>query len=144
MRVVAVVLAVASLAGCATQVLEPQPVTVSGDPDGTIPTNMYLKTDVQKGGGDFTIVAFDRKDWYVAGLEKELFRTDWLVVAGTQELDREVLVEDVAAPSDLAARFRYDDMAASKEQRARMDREWDDRLAALAREKVDPVLPGIP
>lgn len=131
------VLVLASLlAGCVTEVLDPQPVRIAGDPDATIPTNVYLKTDVAGADGT-TIVAFDRKDWYVAGLERELPRIDWLVVEGTPKIDREVVVADVEAPSDLAERFRFDDMMASKEQQASMDAEWDVRLDELSTERTD-------
>ena len=135
-RAVALLLLVSALAGCATQVLDPQPVRVAGDPDGTMPTNLYLKTDVQ-GSNGFVTVAFDRKDWYVAGLERGLRDVDWLVVEGKPKIDREVVVEGVDAPADLAERYRFDEMQATPEQRASMDREWDLRLEELREAKPD-------
>lgn len=135
-RTLGVLLLASLLAGCATQVLDPQPVRVAGDPDGTIPTNLYLKTDIQ-GPNGFVTVAFERKDWYVAGLERELETADWLAVAGKPKIDREVVVEDVESPADLAKRYRFDDMKATKEQRASMDAEWDARLEELRKAKPD-------
>lgn len=136
MRAATVLVLASFLAGCVTEVLDPEPVRIAGDPDATIPTNAYLKTDVQGPDGT-TIVAFDRKDWYVAGLERELFGVDWLVVGGTPKLDREVVVSDVETPADLAERFRYEEMQASQEQRATMDAEWDDRLEAITAGRTD-------
>lgn len=135
-RLASVLVLSSVLAGCVTEVLDPKPVRVAGDPDATMPTNVYLKTDVAGAAGT-TIVAFDRKDWYVAGLERELPRIDWLVVEGTPKIDREVVVADVEAPADLAERFRYDEMMASEEQQASMDSEWDVRLDELTAERSD-------
>jgi len=136
-RLVVLVLVPLVLAGCTEDVLEEQTVRVAGKPDSTSPTNVYLKAHLTTPEGGVRTVAFDRADWYVAGLEKELGRTDFLVVEGRAKLNNEVVTEQVVAPEDLAARYRYDDMAATEEQKASMDREWDDRLAALARETAE-------
>lgn len=136
MRPLATLCLAALVAGCVTPSFDAKPVRVAGDPDGTMPTNVYLKAAVEGPDGGVTI-AFARSEWYVAGLERELARSDWIVVAGKPKIDNEVLVREVEAPEDLSRRYRFDDMKATKEQRASMDAEWAARLDELRRAKPD-------
>lgn len=135
MRPLASLCLAAIVAGCVTPSFDAQPVRVAGDPDGTMPTNVYLKAAVEGSEGPVTI-AFARSEWYVAGLEREL-GSDWIVVAGKPKIDREVVVNDIETPEHLAERYHFDEMKATKQQRAAMDSEWDARIAELRKTKPD-------
>lgn len=137
MRTVLILLLALPLAGCA-EFVDPTPeetvVDVSGRPLNTAPTNRYLKAFVNTDERHET-VAFDRADWYVAGLEKELHQTRWISLTGTLRVTREVVVTDVGSPDDLESRFRYSEMEVDETRKAELDSEWDLRLAEVAEQE---------
>ncbi|HWG89330.1 MAG TPA: hypothetical protein VNZ52_00625 [Candidatus Thermoplasmatota archaeon] len=139
----ALLVGVLLLAGCATD-LAPQDkaVQVEGKPDGFLRTNTALKILVSHPDGSNHVVALDRAEWYVAGIEKEItFKSiRHVAIQGIEKASNfEVLVHEFATPDDFDQRFRYENLRGShsEEELAAMDEEYqalldqDDKGAAV-------------
>jgi len=134
-RVLAAALSLALMgAGCAALVRQPGPRDVSGPTDGYEPTSSFLKVFVRTQDGNQTLIDFDRRDWYAAGIVKKLDDRSitFVTVHGEErEVLSEVVVETVKAPDELAA-MKFDSMHATAQQRSVMDTEYEQLLATLA------------
>lgn len=100
---------------------------VEGRPEGTGATSSALKLHVRVSPSQTKVVSFDRRDWYVAGLEQRLADADLAFVraSGVVTVALEVDAEDVLVPEELGA-YRWDRMPeASHAKRSELDREWD-------------------
>lgn len=132
-----------SLAGC---LKEPEVREVAGPTDGYSPTASFLKVHVLREDHSIVLVSFDRRDWHVSEIARRLDdrSIDFLTVqAKPRDLLGEVLVHSVVEPADLAGLY-YPTMTATPEQRASMDREYDDLLARVAAETVPAAPPTTP
>lgn len=138
-------------AGCIKPEPDPDRV-VAGHVDGTSPTNAYLKVYLVNDTGYVALANFDRRDWYVTGLERAISekRVDFAVVEGRdREIINEVVAESVLSPDDLNG-YRFDAMEERATARgepfdkAALDAEWDERLAELAEDPPPLQLPPLP
>lgn len=136
MALLAIPLLVAlALGGCMKDPLAPTPdVEVAGKPDPGYRSNTALKIPVTAKDGKVTTVAFDRGEWYVAGLEREITSKGlrYVAVVGEEKATKvEVLVREFKAPANYTERFRYDHLrdTHTETELLAMDREWDDLLA---------------
>lgn len=130
----AVVLGLALLVPGCSLVEEPRPREVAGPTDGYLAGSSFLKVYVRSNSsGDLVLVDFDRRDWYVARIAEAVDHhdADFMTVTGTVRLMNEYVVERVREPAGLDA-YRYDDMHATADDRARMDAEYDALLARIA------------
>lgn len=136
-RTVVLALLVA-LPGCLLR--EPTVKEVHGETDGYTPTAAYLKVHVWTDDDRVVLLDFDRRDWHVSGIAKRLDggQLDYL---SAQALPRDILgeyvVQHVGAPGELAA-LRYDAMAATPEQRADMDAEYERLLRDVLEGRPPP------
>ena len=121
------------VAGC-TFIPQPGPRDVSGPTDGYEPTASYLKVFVRQDDGNQTLVDFDRRDWYAAGIANALDdKTITFVTVHGMEREAvlgEVVVDSAKAPDALAG-MRYDAMHATAQQRSVMDAEYERLLQKL-------------
>lgn len=141
-RLALALLALVVVPGCLT-LPEPDPHRiVAGRVTGDAVTSGAYRVQLQPEDGRMFVVSFDRRDWYVAGVERE-FRDRALGHATVRALDRgllnEVAVEEVLAPAELNA-LRYEAMERSSVaegrafDRAALDAEWEARLADVVRD----------
>jgi len=111
-----------------------RPVAIEGRPMGVAASPSTLDLTVKRANGTVT-VTFDRGEWYVAGLERDLRGLDRIRVEGVVTVALDVKATDVTAP-DALGRHRWDRMAvASETERSRLDAEWDafrERASAIA------------
>ena len=138
LALLSLLVAPALLAGCLYDPYPaPKDVEVSGRPSGFMPTNTALKLMVSRGDGSSTTVAFDRTEWYVAALEREIthksIRHVSLVGDGKPN-SFEVAAKGFVDPEAFNERFRYEDLRRNHtpEELAAMDREYDRLLAERA------------
>lgn len=128
------------LPGCSL-VSEPQERQLEGPTDGHQPTASYLKVFVRKDDGSLALLDFDRRDWYVAEIARQI-DTRTVQYLGATVMPRntlgEYLVLDVSTPAELDG-LRYEAMEASPEARAEMDREYDEILRKLAEDALEKV-----
>lgn len=141
MRAALVAVLTVALSGCVVYE-EPGPTEVAGRTDGYTPTPSYLKVFVKDEAGELTLVDFDRREWYVAGIAERLDerRIPYLSVHGTErEIPGEVIVDTVRDPGELAD-LHYEAMAVSPQQRTLLDLEYDDvlRRAGVETGRVAP------
>jgi hypothetical protein len=111
----------------------PGPKDVSGATDGYEPTNAFVKVFVKGEGANQTLVDFDRRDWYAAGIVQKLDdRSITFVDVHGQEraILGEVVVESARSPAALAA-LKYEAMHATEEQRSAMDLEYEQILKRI-------------
>ena len=142
-------LALVPLAGC-TLVQEPQLRELAGPTDGYTPTSVFLKLHVLREDGTTALLDFERRDWHVAEIAKRVDHKQLKFVVA-QAMPRAILNEyvaqAVASPADLQS-LRFDEMGATPEQRAEMDREYEALLQAWlaqapAPEAQAPALPAL-
>lgn len=137
---VLLLLAPAALPGCILYD-EPGPTEVTGEVKGYAPTQAFLKLEVETEDGRRISVDFDRRDWHVRALGDRVDHRELktLVVAGQERnIPGAVLAERFLSPEDLNA-LRYEEMGASAEERERLDAEYDEWLAELARRAAGDV-----
>lgn len=124
-------LVLAPLAGC-TLLQEPPVRELAGPTDGYTPTSVFLKLHVLREDGTTALLDFERRDWHVSEIAKRVDRKDLPYVAAQakpRDILNEYVVQSIATPEDLQE-LRFDDMGATPEQRAEMDREYDELLRA--------------
>ena len=139
-------LLLALASGC-TLFQEPQPRQVEGATDGYLATSQFLKVYVRSNrSGDLIMVDFDRRDWWVSKIAERIdaHGVGYLTAEATpRAVLNEYLVDVVVRPADLE-RYRYASMAATHEEKALMDAEYDALLARLAEEAVASDAPSAP
>lgn len=130
------------LPGCSL-IEEPGPRQLEGPTDGYLATASFLKVYVRSNSsGDLVLANFDRRDWYVSELAERVDarQVRYLTVDATpRAIMGEYLVNGVLDPEGLES-LRYDKMAATAEDRERMDAEYEALLASLAK-RADPEAP---
>lgn len=139
MRLFALAALAAFLAGCILTDAPAKGVLVAGEIDGSSATQRYFKLYLKDGEGVLAIANFDRVDWYVTGLEKEVTQRSYLsasVRGDERGVLNEIVARDVVSPGELNEYlFENMEQRAVAEgrpfDRAALDREWDERLALL-------------
>lgn len=133
----ALLLLSAGLSGCLIYD-EPGPTEVTGEVDGYVPTQSFLKLDVLTEDGRRVSLEFDRRDWHVRELADRVDHRQLreLAVAGHERnIPGSVLALTFVDPEDLNA-LRYEAMGASAEERERMDAEYEAWLRERAADGV--------
>lgn len=149
----AALLVLATLAGCIVKEAPADGVVVAGEVDGSSATQQYFKLYLKDDAGEVAIANFDRRDWYVTGVEREVSERSLLSasVRGTERgILNEIVASRVLSPGELNE-YLFENMerravAEGREfDRVALDREWDARLAGAAQPPVAPTsLPTLP
>lgn len=141
--VLTLVLLAPGLAGCLYD--EPGPAQVEGRVTGYSPTQAYLKLEVQGEDGRVVSVDFDRRDWHVRELARQVDLREVRVVTidgMERNIPGAVLAEQFVDPDQLNE-LRYETMGASAQQRALLDAEYEAWLAELTSNASDSSPPRI-
>lgn len=150
MRLALLAVLASVLAGCILTDAPAKGVLVAGEIDGSSATQRYFKLYLKDGDGILAIANFDRVDWYVTGIEKEVTERSYLsasVRGDERGVLNEIVARDVVSPSELNGYlFENMEQRAVAEgrpfDRAALDREWDERLALLG--PTPPATPAAP